>query len=170
LTSLSEAFNLSENKSRLTKTNFFRNICIGLVDGLTIPLALAAGLSGLVHFTSPVIIACIAASFAGALTMTIGGYFEGRKYDTGQKPLAPALTIGVGYLSGGVITTLPYLFVGYPLEALKYSVAVTLIVLFVAGYWEGKLNGGKGFTNAVRVSITGGIAAASAFIVAKLFV
>lgn len=151
-------------------TNFFRHICIGLVDGLTIPLALAAGLSGLVHFNYPIIIACIAAAAAGAITMTIGGYFESKKYNSGEKPSAAGLTIGAGYFFGGVVPTLPYFFTAYPLDALLYAVVITLIVLLVAGYWEGKLNGGSGWTNAIRVSATGAAAAGAAFGIAKLFV
>lgn len=55
-----------------------RNICIGLIDGLTIPLALAAGLSAVVKETLTVIIACLAVAFAGSLTMMFGGYLEGK--------------------------------------------------------------------------------------------
>ncbi|MBL7699961.1 MAG: VIT1/CCC1 transporter family protein [Chitinophagaceae bacterium] len=150
--------------------NFFRNICIGLVDGLTIPLALAAGLSGLANKNSPVIIACFAAAVAGAFTMTIGGYFESKKYSSGVKPSVAGLTIGTGYLVGGIITTVPYYFVASPLIALQYSVIATLTVLFVAGYWESKLNGGTGWANAARVCVTGAAAAGVAFYIAKLFV
>lgn len=150
--------------------NFFRNICIGLVDGLTIPLALAAGLSGLVRNNTPVIIACLAAAAAGAITMTIGGYFESKKYGTAVKPSVAGLTIGAGYLAGGIVATLPYYFTTNPLNALQYSVACTLLVLLIAGYWESVLNGGKGWTNAARVCLTGAAVAAAAFFVAKLFV
>lgn len=149
--------------------NFIRNICIGLVDGLTIPLALAAGLSGLMLSSSPVIIACMVAAIAGSLTMTIGGYFEGKKYTEHQKPVSSAITIGTGYISGGIITTLPFVFEHNPLLALRYAAVITLMILFIAGYWESKLNGSDGWTNAIRVCITGAIAAAAAFFVAKLF-
>ncbi len=150
--------------------HFFRNISIGIVDGLTIPLALAAGLSGLVSENSPVIIACLVAALAGAVTMSIGGYHESKKYDAPVRPASAAATIGLGYLAGGLITTIPYFFISQPMQALTYSVVLTLIVLFVAGYWESKLNGGLGLINAVRVCITGAVAATAAFLVAKLFV
>ena len=153
----------------MKKNNFIRNICIGIVDGLTIPLALAAGLSSLVISSSPVIIACLVASLAGAMTMTIGGYYESRRYDAAQDPVKSALTIGTGYFSGGIITTIPYLFVEHPMIALRYSAIIAMVVLFIAGYWESKLNGSKGWTNAVRVCVTAGIAATAAFLIAKLF-
>ena len=112
----------------------------------------------------------MAAAVAGAITMTIGGYFESKKYNSGEKPSAAALTIGAGYFAGGVVTTLPYYFTTYPLDALLYSVIITLGILLIAGYWEGKLNGGRGWTNAVRVSLAGAAAAGAAFGIAKLFV
>lgn len=150
-------------------TNFFRNICIGLVDGLTIPLALAAGLSRLVSSSRTVIIACLVAAFAGAMTMTIGGYFESRKYSSGKRPVLAGLTIGAGYLIGGIVTIIPYIFKHDPFVALRMSVVITLTVLFVAGYWESKLNGGEGWTNALRVCATGAIAALAAFFISKSF-
>lgn len=154
----------------MKQQHFFRNISIGIVDGLTIPLALAAGLSGLVSQNSPIIIACLVAAFAGAVTMSIGGYHESKKYDAPVRPASAAATIGVGYFVGGLITTIPYFFISDPMQALTYSIALTLCVLFVAGYWESKLNGGSGWINAIRVSVTGAVAAAAAFFVAKLFV
>lgn len=149
--------------------NFYRNICIGLVDGLTIPLALAAGLSRLVSSSKTVIIACLVAAVAGALTMTFGGYFESRKYSPGNNPVMSGLTIGAGYFAGGVITIVPYLFKHDPFVALRISAVITLTILFFAGYWESKLNGGEGWTNALRVCITGAIAALAAFFIGKSF-
>lgn len=157
------------NNINLKNHNFTRNICIGLVDGLTIPLALASALSGLVISSDSVIVACLVASLAGALTMTAGGYLEGRKYNAGQNSTWSAVTIGAGYFSGGLITVIPYFVNDYPLIALRYAAVLSMTILFVAGYWEGKLNGSNGWINAVRVCVTAGIAAAAAFFVAKLF-
>ncbi|HUQ67759.1 MAG TPA: VIT1/CCC1 transporter family protein [Flavitalea sp.] len=153
----------------MKKNIFTRNICIGLVDGLTIPLALAAGLSGLVINSSSVIIACLVASLAGAMTMTIGGFFESRKYAGSENPVVSAVTIGGGYFSGGMVATLPYFFHNDPMIALCFSAIVTIAVLFIAGYWESKLNGSNGWTNAVRVCVTGAVAACAAFFIGKLF-
>jgi VIT1/CCC1 family predicted Fe2+/Mn2+ transporter len=159
----------SENNLHVQKNDFVRNICIGLIDGLTIPLALAAGLSGLVSNVSPVIIACLVAAIAGAITMTIGGYLEVRKYITKRSPASSAIPIGAGYFAGGLIVTLPYFLFEDPLTALVYSVMITMIVLFAAGYCESKLSGSNGWTNAFRVFVTAALVATAAFLVAKLF-
>ena len=153
----------------MKKTDFIRNICIGLVDGLTIPLAVAAGLSGLVSYPTPVIIACLVAAFAGALTMTIGGYLEVKKYIPELRSAPSALTIGGGYLFGGLIVTLPYFLIDYPLNALRYSVIISMLILLIAGYWESKLNNSNGWVNAIRVAATAAIVATAAFLLAKLF-
>ena len=160
---------LSQNNLHSEKHVFFRNICIGMIDGLTIPLALAAGLSGLVTSGAPVIIACLVAALAGAITMTIGGYLEVKKYITKQSPASSAITIGAGYFLGGLIVTLPYFFIADPLGSFRYSAIITMIILFGAGYSESKLSGSNGWTNAFRVFITAALVATAAFLLAKLF-
>src|SRR6202795_2196936 len=51
-----------------------RDIVIGMADGLTVPFALAAGLSGAVSSTAIIIMAGLAEVAAGAIAMGLGGY------------------------------------------------------------------------------------------------
>lgn len=149
--------------------HFFRNICIGLVDGLTIPFAIAAGLSSVSASASPIIVACLIAAFTGAITMGVGGFLESRKYAPSESSATAAFTIGFGYVAGGLIVAAPFFFDERPNEAFWHTAVHTLIVLFAAGYFESKLNGGKGWLNALRVCVTAAIVAAAAYIVAKSF-
>jgi len=55
-----------------------RDFVIGMSDGLTVPFALAAGLSGAVNETSIVITAGLAEIAAGSIAMGLGGYLAGR--------------------------------------------------------------------------------------------
>ena len=55
-----------------------RDIVIGMSDGLTVPFALAAGLSGAVSSTSIVITAGLAEIAAGSIAMGLGGYLAAR--------------------------------------------------------------------------------------------
>src|SRR5208283_2480980 len=55
-----------------------RDIVIGMADGLTVPFALAAGLSGAVSSTSIIITAGLAEVAAGGLAMGLGGYLAAR--------------------------------------------------------------------------------------------
>lgn len=154
----------------MNKKFVVRNICIGLIDGLTIPLALAAGLSGLVTTSHTVIIACIAATVAGSLTMSMGGFMEARHYDHGRSPLASASTIGISYITGGIIVCLPYFVISDPMEALKWSAVIVLSLLFISGYVDTFIRGANSWWGGLRVLITGAAASAAAFLVAKLFV
>jgi VIT1/CCC1 family predicted Fe2+/Mn2+ transporter len=155
----------------ILKNHFLsRNICIGLIDGITIPLALAAGLSNLVDSSTTIIIACMAAGVAGSLTMSFGGFVESRKYDPERKPLSSAITIGVSYLIGGLIVSFPYFFIAIPMKALQWSAGISLAELLIAGYYESSLNGSNGIQGSLRVFFTGAVAAGAAFLVAKLFV
>lgn len=55
-----------------------RDTVIGMADGLTVPFALAAGLSGAVESTTLVVTAGLAEIAAGSIAMGLGGYLAGR--------------------------------------------------------------------------------------------
>ena len=55
-----------------------RDIVIGLSDGLTVPFALAAGLSGAISSTQIIVTAGLAEVAAGAIAMGLGGYLAAR--------------------------------------------------------------------------------------------
>jgi vacuolar iron transporter family protein len=55
-----------------------RDVVIGMSDGLTVPFALAAGLSGAIAATNIVVIAGLAEVAAGAIAMGLGGYLAAR--------------------------------------------------------------------------------------------
>ena len=61
-----------------TSSERIRDIVIGMSDGLTVPFALAAGLSGVVESTGVVITAGLAEVAAGAIAMGLGGYLAAR--------------------------------------------------------------------------------------------
>src|ERR1700724_936548 len=55
-----------------------RDVVIGMADGLTVPFALAAGLSGAVSSTAIIVTAGLAEIAAGGLAMGLGGYLAAR--------------------------------------------------------------------------------------------
>ncbi|HEX4964398.1 MAG TPA: VIT1/CCC1 transporter family protein [Thermoanaerobaculia bacterium] len=55
-----------------------RDVVIGMSDGLTVPFALAAGLSGAVSSSGIVVTAGLAEIAAGAIAMGLGGYLAAR--------------------------------------------------------------------------------------------
>ncbi len=55
-----------------------KDIVIGMADGLTVPFALAAGLSGAVHSNNIILTAGVAEIIAGSIAMGLGGYLAGR--------------------------------------------------------------------------------------------
>jgi VIT1/CCC1 family predicted Fe2+/Mn2+ transporter len=55
-----------------------RDVVIGMADGLTVPFALAAGLSGAVASSKIVVTAGLAEIAAGAIAMGLGGYLAAR--------------------------------------------------------------------------------------------
>lgn len=65
-------------EEHFTASDLIKDIVIGMADGLTVPFALAAGLSGAVHSNGIIITAGVAEVVAGAIAMGLGGYLAGR--------------------------------------------------------------------------------------------
>ena len=222
-------------EEHLKSSDTLRDIVIGMSDGLTVPFALAAGLSSAVDSTSIIIIAGIAEIAAGSIAMGLGGYLAGKteqdhyrseekreffevenlrdkeieetneffasiglskelqekateeiakdkirwvdfmmKYELGLEKPDPkratksALNIGLSYIAGGLVPLSPYFFIDSPVSALKVSVIVTLLCLFIFGWIKSKITGVNPWSGAVRVALIGAAAAGAAFGIAKL--
>lgn len=65
-------------EAHLESSDLLRDVVIGMSDGLTVPFALAAGLSGAVANSSIIVIAGIAEIVAGSIAMGLGGYLAGK--------------------------------------------------------------------------------------------
>lgn len=65
-------------EKHFTSSETVRDIVIGMSDGLTVPFALAAGLSGAVASSSIIVTAGLAEVAAGAIAMGLGGYLAAR--------------------------------------------------------------------------------------------
>jgi VIT1/CCC1 family predicted Fe2+/Mn2+ transporter len=65
-------------EAHLKSSDLLRDVVIGMSDGLTVPFALAAGLSGAVDQSSIIVIAGIAEIAAGSIAMGLGGYLAGK--------------------------------------------------------------------------------------------
>jgi VIT1/CCC1 family predicted Fe2+/Mn2+ transporter len=65
-------------ETHFTASNVVRDIVIGMADGLTVPFALAAGISGVVASTSIIVTAGLAEVAAGSIAMGLGGYLASR--------------------------------------------------------------------------------------------
>lgn len=66
------------HEEHLQSSDLLRDIVIGMSDGLTVPFALAAGLSGAVVSSGIIVIAGIAEICAGSIAMGLGGYLAGK--------------------------------------------------------------------------------------------
>jgi VIT1/CCC1 family predicted Fe2+/Mn2+ transporter len=69
---------LHHEEQHLKSSEFITDVVIGMSDGLTVPFALAAGLSGAVDSTTIIVIAGIAEIAAGSIAMGLGGYLAGK--------------------------------------------------------------------------------------------
>lgn len=211
-----------------------RDIVIGMADGLTVPFALAAGLTGAVSSTGIIVTAGLAEIAAGSIAMGLGGYLAAKsdaehyasererevrevkeipheemrevaevfenygltkeetwpivqalrkqpknwvdfmmRFELGlEKPnpkraMTSAVTIAGAYIAGGLVPLAPYIIAHQPLSALVFSIAVTLVALFVFGFVKGRFTGTKPLRSALQTALIGSAAAGAAFIIAR---
>ena len=224
------------HESHLQSSDLLTDVVIGMSDGLTVPFALAAGLSGAVHGDVSIIwIAGIAEIAAGSIAMGLGGYLAGKtekdhyaselkneyweltnkreaeiqevrkvfldwglsketaeeatmeiikddkrwvdfmmKYELGLEKPDPkratrsAFNIGLSYVIGGFVPLIPYFYVTEALDGLEISAIITLICLFIFGFFKSKITGINPWTGGLKIMMIGALAAGAAFSIAKL--
>lgn len=223
-------------EQHLKSSEFITDIVIGMSDGLTVPFALAAGLSGAVSSNAIVLTAGLAEIAAGSIAMGLGGYLAGKteldhykselhreqteveekpeaekqevrdvfagmglstetqnliaeemakdkeqwvefmmKYELGLDKPDPrrarnsAFNIGLSYIASGLVPLAPYYFTHTPKEGLPISCVVTVICLFIFGFFKAKATGQRPLAGAIRVTLIGSAAAAAAFGIAHFF-
>jgi predicted membrane protein (TIGR00267 family) len=225
----------NKNEPHFTASDSVRDVVIGMSDGLTVPFALAAGLTGAIAASHLIVIAGLAEIAAGSISMGLGGYLAAKgdvehykqerkneewevteipdheaeevreifeAYGLTAKQVEPilknfranpklwvdfmmtnelgleepdpkrvrysALTIAAAYITGGIVPLLPYFFVHDSHHALIPSIIVTLIALFLFGFFKAKIAGMNAIKSAAQTVLIGGIAAAAAFLLARL--
>jgi VIT1/CCC1 family predicted Fe2+/Mn2+ transporter len=222
-------------EQHFTASDRVRDIVIGMSDGLTVPFALAAGLSGVAQATAVVVTAGLAEIAAGSIAMGLGGYLAARtdyehydaerqreieetrtmpdaeadevaaifrgyglteehvgpvvdairanrdrwvdfmmRFELGLEAPDPArarqsaLTIALSYVGGGMVPLAPYILLKDLATALYVSVGVTLMALFVFGFAKAKVTGINPLRGGIQTILTGGLAAAVAFAIARI--
>ena len=218
-----------------TSSEAVRDIVIGMADGLTVPFALAAGLSGAIKATHVIVVAGLAEIAAGSIAMGLGGYLAARsdaehyeqervrewrevkeipdeearevsqilqnygmaadeastvvaalekrpeawvdfmmRFELGLEPPEPgravrsAGTIAGSYVAGGLIPLAPYIILNQASSAFVASVCVTLMALAAFGYIKGHFTGAVPIRSASQTLVTGALAAAAAYVLARL--
>jgi len=79
-----------------------------------------------------------------------------------------ALTIALSYIIGGMVPLASYIFIHNIKVALYVSIGMTLCALFAFGYIKGHFTGISRLRGGLQTVLTGGLAAAAAFIIARL--
>ena len=69
---------VSHTEHHFQSSDTVRDVVIGMADGLTVPFALAAGLTGAVDASHLIVVAGLAEIAAGSIAMGLGGYLAAR--------------------------------------------------------------------------------------------
>lgn len=100
-------------------------------------------------------------------------YGRGLEEPAENRQLVSAVTIGGGYLMGGLVPLLPYFFVHQVGTGLVWSIIVMGITLFWFGYFKTQVamsnacTLGKKISEGVQMIVVGGVAAGAAFLCVK---
>ena len=223
-------------EKHFTAGDAVRDVVIGMSDGLTVPFALAAGLTGAVAASGIIVTAGLAEIVAGSIAMGLGGYLAARgdadhyaserrreerevvekpaaerqevadvfraygltddqitpivsalearpkvwvdfmmRFELGleepdrRRALRSALTIALAYVAGGLVPLTPYMLAHDTRRALPLSVGFTLAALLVFGIVKGRFTGVPPVRSGLQTVLVGGLAAAAAFALARLF-
>jgi VIT1/CCC1 family predicted Fe2+/Mn2+ transporter len=223
------------HEEHLQSSDLLTDIVLGMSDGLTVPFALAAGLSGAIDSTSLIVLAGVAEIAAGSIAMGLGGFLAGKteqdhynselkreywevdnlpdkeeeevrdffsslglskevqnkavveltkdkdrwvyfmmKYELNLDKPDPkrarksAFNIGVSYIVGGLVPLSPYFFVTSTQQGLIISVIITLICLYVFGFFKSRITGVNPITGGLKIMLIGALAAGVAFGVTRL--
>jgi VIT1/CCC1 family predicted Fe2+/Mn2+ transporter len=140
--------------------NTIRDIVIGMSDGLTVPFALAAGISGAIAETHLVVTAGFAEIAAGSIAMGLGGYLA-------AKSDAEHFNSEAKREQNEIIPLFPYIMIPDSHTALKLSAAVTLLALFGFGIAKAYFTGVSMMKSGLQTVFVGGMAAGAAYLLAK---
>ena len=69
---------LEHTEQHFQSSDTVRDVVIGMADGLTVPFALAAGLTGAIDASRLIVVAGLAEIAAGSIAMGLGGYLAAR--------------------------------------------------------------------------------------------
>jgi VIT1/CCC1 family predicted Fe2+/Mn2+ transporter len=104
-----------------------RDVVIGMADGLTVPFALAAGLSGAVASTDIIVVAGLAEVAAGAIAMGLGGYLAARTDAQHYQSERRRETYEVEHLADRERREIAEIFRGYGLHGTQLDAMVSAI-------------------------------------------
>lgn len=80
-----------------------------------------------------------------------------------------ALAVGGAYAAGGLVPLAPYMLTADARAALPWSAAATAAALLAFGLVKGRLTSGRPLRSALHMVLVGGLAAAAAYLLARLF-
>lgn len=228
-------FNFHKEPWHTPQGALIREVVFGMNDGLISTVGFVAGASGSIKDNHIILLAALAAMFAGTLSMAFGAYLSSKsqveffkreiekergeieKYPENEKkelveiykakgfedneiemiinriikdknlwldimakeelgiiqesfdnPWKIAGVMGVSFMSGAVISVIPYIFIKGS-NPVGFSIALSLIALFCLGVGKAKLANRKLWVGGIEILLIGSICAAIGYFLGSLF-
>ncbi len=158
------------------KIIFLRNFIFGVEDSLVSTVGLLSGIA--VASTPPATIIFTGSVYivVEAFSMAVGSFlseesaqeYRAKEYASLWTSVRGGVVMFISFVAAGLIPIAPYFLVGAN-SALFFSIAASLVALFILGFIGGKISGVRPARRAWRMFVFGGIAIIVGVLVGKLF-
>lgn len=146
----------------------FRDLALGLTDGLTVPFSVAAGLVSASMGNHVVITGVMAEIIAGSISMGFADYLGIENEQRKDVALNSALRIALSYAVGGLIPLSAYLLIPETQKAFHVSSVLTVLSLAAFGYFRAKFLATDIRSSVMKTVSIGGAAAIATYVVASV--
>lgn len=155
---------------------YIRNFIFGAEDSLVSTVGLLAGVVSAGMAQKEIIISGIVLICVEAFSMSVGSFLSERTTEESLSDFKPqesnsllaAVIMFVSYLVCGMIPLFPY-FIMTVDQAFWWSIAASLLALFILGFVSAKILKTRVFKNGLRMLIVGGLAIGLGVIVGMIF-
>lgn len=137
----------------------FEDFSIGLVDGLTVPLSVSAGMYAAGASRNLIIIGIVAEMTAGVISMGLADYLAVDS-STRRKEVAwkAGLRTSIGYFIGSLVPLISYLISSSSQIGFRLSIVANLIALVLFGIARSTFDGERGhYVRSITKVVTIGV-------------
>ena len=154
---------------------YFRNFIFGAEDSLVSTVGLLSGVAIAGVPSKTILLTGMVLILVEAFSMAAGSFLSEHSADAFVKqaeaelrvPIIGGVIMFVSYFVSGFIPLAPYL-MAEPSQALKWSIGLSMLALFILGFAGGRLSRTNVWRGGLRMAMIGGIAIALGVIAGRI--
>jgi len=159
-----------------SKVLYVRNFVFGVEDSLVSTVGLLSGVAAAGLSREAIIITGVILIFVEAFSMAVGSFVSEESAQeyvkqsdvSARQPFMGGVVMFFSYFASGFIPLFPYSFMEVSL-ALKFSIALSLLSLFLLGLIQAKLSKTNELKHGIKMFLIGGTAVAVGVVIGHFF-